>query len=225
MEEDYSKYVVTFDDHPLVAHKLSKLRDINTGSKEFGEIITELTIMMGYEVLKDLKTKDVEIEAPLAKMTVPMLAETITIVPILRAGLGMVDGLKTLVPNARVGYIGMYRDQETLKPVPYYFKMPENAEDIPAIIVDPALATGGSIEDSIRRLKELGYKKIKVMAIFASNIGIKLIHDNHPDVELYAAAYIPTGLNKDGFIVTAAGDIGDRLNGTYGYKGAKESKV
>ena len=213
--EDYSKYVVSFDSHPHVAHKLSKLRDINTGSKEFGEIITELTMIMGYEVLKDLKTKTITIDAPLCKMDVPVLAQTITIVPILRAGLGMVDGLKRLVPNAKVGYIGMYRDQESLKPVPYYFKMPENALDLPTIIVDPALATGGSIEESIRLLKEQGYKKIKVMALFASNVGVKLIHDNHPDVEIYAATYIPTGLNEQGFIVTAAGDIGDRLNGTY----------
>ena len=222
--EDFTKNVTSFDSHPLVAHKITKLCDINTGSKEFCEIITELTIMMGYEALKDLKTKDEMIEAPLTKMVSPVLAETITIVPILRAGLGMVDGLRTLVPIARVGHIGMYRDQETLEPVPYYFKMPVNAEENPAIIVDPALATGGSINAAITKLKELGYKRIKVMSIFASDVGVKLLYEKHPDVPIICAKYIPGGLNKDGFIVTAAGDAGDRINGTYGYKNARPAK-
>lgn len=223
--KDYEKNITSFDSHPLVAHKMTKLRDINTGCKEFAEIITELTILMGYEVLKDLKTKEVEIEAPLAHMTCPVLDETITIVPILRAGLGMVDGLKTLIPNARVGYVGMYRDQETLKPVTYYYKMPVDAEDSPAIIVDPALATGGNIDATIDRLKEDGYKNIKVMSVFAGEEGVRLIHEHHPEVPVFCAAYIPGELNKDGFIITAAGDIGDRLNGTYGYKNAKPSKI
>ena len=127
--EDFAKNVISFEDHPLVAHKITKLRDINTGSKEFSEIITELTILMGYEALKDLKTREIEVEAPLTTMKSPVLAETFTIVPILRAGLGMVDGLKTLLPTARVGYVGLYRDQETLQPVTYYFKMPVDAEN------------------------------------------------------------------------------------------------
>ena len=223
--EYFEQNLITFENHPLVAHKITKLRDINTGSKEFGEIITELTIMMGYEVLRDLKTKDVEIEAPLTTMSSPLLAESFTIVPILRAGLGMVDGLKTLLPTARVGYVGLYRDQATLKPVRYYYKMPVDAENDPAIIVDPALATGGSIDATIDYLKQDGYKRIKVMSIFASDVGVKLLYDRHPDVKIYTAMYIPEGLNEDGFIVTAAGDIGDRLNGTYGYKGAKQSKA
>lgn len=222
--ESFEKNLTSFDDHPLVQHKITKLRDINTGSKEFGEIITELTIMMGYEALRDLRTEDVEIEAPLTTMKSPLLAETITIVPILRAGLGMVDGLRMLLPTARVGHVGLYRDQETLKPVTYYFKMPVNMEEYPAIIVDPALATGGSIDATINYLKEAGYRRIKVMSIFASDVGVKLLYENHPDVKIYAAKYIPEGLNKDGFIVTAAGDIGDRINGTYGYKKARQAK-
>ncbi|MBR4162536.1 MAG: uracil phosphoribosyltransferase [Solobacterium sp.] len=216
--------VITFEDHPLVAHKLTKLRDIQTGSKEFGEIITELTIMMGYEALSDLQTEMTTVEAPLMTMESEILAETITIVPILRAGLGMVDGLKTLLPTARVGHIGLYRDQETLKPVTYYFKMPEGVEDCPAIIVDPALATGGSVVASIQYLKEAGFKKIKVMSIFCSNVGADLIYKEHPEVQIYTAKYDPYGLNDDGFIIRAAGDIGDRINGTYGYKKAKQAK-
>ena len=211
--------VISFEDHPLVAHKITKLRDINTGSKEFGEIVTELTIMMGYEALSDLEMTTVEVEAPLTTMESPILNETFTIVPILRAGLGMVDGLKTLLPTARVGHVGLYRDQETLKPVTYYYKMPE-----PAIVVDPALATGGSIDATIDYLKKDGFKNIKVMSIFASDVGATRLLEHHPDVQIYTAIYIPGGLNDDGFIVTAAGDIGDRINGTYGYKNAKQAK-
>lgn len=222
--QDFEKYLVIFQDHPLVAHKITKLRDIHTGSKEFGEIITELTIMLGYEALKDLKTEDIEIEAPLTRMKSPIMAESFTIVPILRAGLGMVEGLKTLLPKAQVGYVGLYRDQETLKPVKYYYNMPENAEKEPAIIVDPALATGGSVDATIDFLKEDGYQNIKVMCIFASDVGVKLLYEKHPDVKVYAACYIPEGLNEDGFIITAAGDIGDRLNGTYHYKKATPAK-
>ena len=222
--KEYEKNVISFDSHPLVAHKLTKLRDIETGSKEFKEIITELTIMMGYSALSDLKTTDIEIEAPLTKMVSPVLAETITIVPILRAGLGMVDGLKTLIPTARVGYVGMYRDQETLLPVTYYYKMPVDAEEAPAIVVDPALATGGTIEATIQKLKDDGYKRIKVMCIFAAEEGVKLIVSKHPDVMIYCATYVPGELNKDGYIVTAAGDVGDRINGTYSYKKAKPAR-
>lgn len=219
-----AKNVISFEDHPLVQHKITLLRDINTGSKEFGEIITELTIMMGYEALKDLQTTMIEVEAPLTKMESPILSETFTIVPILRAGLGMVDGLKTLLPTARVGHVGLYRDQETLKPIKYYYKMPENVEDCPAIIVDPALATGGSIDATIDFLKEDGFKKIMVMSIFTSNVGADLLYEHHPDVKIITAQYIPDGLNEDGFIITAAGDIGDRINGTYGYKKATPAK-
>lgn len=219
------KNVISFEDHPLVAHKLTILRDVNTGSKEFGEIITELTIMMGYGALDDLKLVNKRIEAPLTVMDSPILDETITIVPILRAGLGMVNGLKTLMPSARIGYVGMYRDQETLKPVTYYYKMPVNGEEHPALVLDPALATGGTILETIKKLKEEGYQKIKVLSVFASETGCNLIHNEFPDIKIYCAQYCPGGLNEDGFIVTAAGDVGDRLNGTFGYTKAKQSKA
>lgn len=219
------KNVISFEDHPLVSHKLTKLRDINTGSKEFSEIVTELTIMMGYGALDDLKLKNETIQAPLTIMDSPILDETITIVPILRAGLGMVEGLKVLIPNARVGYVGMYRDQETLKPVTYYFKMPVEAENYPAIICDPALATGGTVLETIKKLKNEGYKNLKVMSVFASKTGCDLIHNEFPEIKIYCAKYCPDALNEDGFIITAAGDIGDRLNGTYGYTKAKQSKA
>ena len=216
--------VISFEDHPLVAHKITRLRDINTGSKEVSELITELTVLMGYEALKDLKTELVEVEAPLITMDSPALAETFTIIPILRAGLGMVEGLKMLLPTARVGHVGLYRDQKTLEPVKYYYKMPENVEDCPAIVCDPAFATGGSIDATIDFLKEDGFNRIKVMSIFTSDVGASRLLEHHPDVDIYTAIYIPGGLNDAGFIVEAAGDIGDRLNGTYGYKGAKKAK-
>jgi len=219
--EDFLINLTTFDDHPLIAHKLTYLCDVQTGPKEVGELITELTMMMGYEALRDLETKLITVQAPLADVTSPVLAKNFVIVPILRAGLGMVDGLRMLSPNALIGHIGLYRDQETLKPVTYYFKMPEESKDFPVIVVDPALATGGSIDAAITFLKNDGYKNIKVMAIFASNVGLELIYSHHPDVKVYAAKYMPGGLNENGFIIKAAGDIGDRINGTVNYKNFK----
>ena len=216
--EEFLKNLTTFNDHPLVAHKLTKLSDVNTGPKEVCELLTELTVLMGYEALKDLKTKLVTVQAPLADVTTPILAENFVIVPILRAGLGMVDGLRMLSPNALIGHIGLYRDEESLKPVTYYFKMPQESKEYPVIIVDPALATGGSINAAIDYLKKDGYKNIKVMAVFASNVGLDLIYRNHPDVKVYAAKYMPGGLNDVGYIVEAAGDIGDRINGTVDYR-------
>ena len=219
--EDFTRNLVSFGDHPLVAHKITHLCDINTVPKEVCEIINELTMLMGFEALKDLKTKNVTIKAPLTVMDSPVLAENFIIVPILRAGLGMVDGLRTLAPNAKIGHIGLYRDQDTLLPVTYYFKMPENALEDTCIVVDPALATGGSVDATIKYLKEAGSKKIKVMCIFASDVGVKLLYEKHPDVKVYAAKYIPGGLNEMGYIVTAAGDIGDRINGTVDYRDFK----
>ena len=204
--EEFTKNVTSFDNHPLVAHKVTHLCDINTGSKEFCEIVDELTMLMGYEALKDLKTKNVPIQAPLADFDSPVLAEDFTIVPILRAGLGMVEGLRRLSPTAKVGHIGLYRDQETLKPVTYYYKMPVDITAGPVIIVDPALATGGSVDAAIDYLKKEGCQDIKVMCIFASDVGVKLLYEKHPDVKIFAAKYIPGGLNKDGYIVTAEGD-------------------
>lgn len=222
--EDFTKNLTSFGDHPLVAHKVTHLCDINTGSKEFCEIVDELTMLMGYEALKDLKTKEIEIQAPLTDMKSPVLAEDFTIVPILRAGLGMVDGLRRLSPTARVGHIGLYRDEKNLKPVTYYYKMPIDITDGPVVLVDPALATGGSVDAAIEYLKKEGCKNIKVMCIFASDVGVRLLYEKHPDVKIYAAKYIPGGLNKDGYIVTAAGDAGDRICGTCSYKPARPSK-
>ena len=212
--EDFTKNLFTFNDHPLVAHKVTHLCDINTGSKEFCEIVDELTILMGYEALRDLKTREIAIQAPLADMQSPVLAEDFTIVPILRAGLGMVDGLRRLSPTAKVGHIGLQRNQETLLPETYYFKLPVDVNKGPVVIVDPALATGGSVNAAVDYVKAAGCTNIKVMCIFASDVGVKLLYENHPDVKIFAAKYIPTGLNEDGYIVTAAGDAGDRVCGT-----------
>ncbi len=204
--------------HPLIKHKVSHLCDIHTGTKEFSELVRELSMLMGYEALSELKTKEVEIQAPLQKIMTPVLAEDFTIVPILRAGLGMVDGLRALSPTAKIGHIGLYRDEKTLLPQTYYFKLPVDAADGPVVIVDPALATGGSAEAAIRFVKEAGCTNIKFMCIFASEVGVKLLYDNHPDVKVYAANYAPGPLNEMGYIYTAAGDAGDRLCGTVSYR-------
>ena len=213
---------LTIFSHPLIKHKVSHLCDVNTGSKEFSELVNELAMLMGYEALKDLKTKDVEIQAPLQKIVTPVLAEDFTIVPILRAGLGMVDGLRALSPTAKVGHIGLYRDDETLQPKTYYFKLPVDTADGPVIVVDPALATGGSANAAINFLKESGCTDIKFMCIFASEVGIKLLYENHPDVKVFAANYAPGPLDSNGYIPTAAGDAGDRLCGTVSYKPKKK---
>ena len=217
MEAEYLSNLTVFD-HPLIKHKVSHLCDINTGTKEFGEIVKELSMLMGYEALKNLKLKDVEIQAPLQKITTPVLAEDFTIIPILRAGLGMVDGLRALSPTANIGHVGLYRDEETLKPKTYYFKLPVKAAEGPVVIVDPALATGGSADAAIQFVKEAGCKDIRFMCIFASEVGVKLLYEKHPDVKIFAANYAPGPLSKEGYIFTAAGDAGDRLCGTVSYK-------
>lgn len=222
--ENFMKNVTSFNDHPLIAHKVTHLCDINTGSKEFCEIVDELTMLMGYEVLKDLKTKNIRIQAPIADFDSPVLAEDFTIVPILRAGLGMVEGLRRLSPTARVGHIGLARDPETLNPVTYYYKMPVDIKHGPVIIVDPALATGGSLDAAIEYIQKEGCTDIKVMCIFASDVGLERLCKKYPDVKIYAAKYIPGGLNKDGYIVYAAGDAGDRIYGTCSYKRARQAK-
>ncbi len=218
--QEYLNNLTVFN-HPLILHKVSHLCDVNTGSKEFGELVRELAMLMGYEALKDLRTKEIEVQAPLQKITTPVLAEDFTIVPILRAGLGMVDGLRALSPTARVGHIGLYRDEETLKPMTYYFKLPVDCADGPVIVVDPALATGGSAEAAIQFVKDFGCRNIKFMCIFASEVGVKLLYEKHPDVRIYAARYAPGPLNEQGYIYTAAGDAGDRLCGTVSYKPQK----
>lgn len=218
--EDYLKNVTIFD-HPLIQHKVSHLCDVHTGSKEFCELVGELASLMGYEALKDLKLKKVKVQAPLSEIETNVLAEDFTIVPILRAGLGMVDGLRSLSPTCKVGHIGLYRDEETLQPVQYYFKLPVDANKDQVIIVDPALATGVSAEAAIRLCKEAGCTRIKVMCIFAAREGVELIYKNHPDVQIYAANYSPEPLNEKGYILTAAGDAGDRVCGTVSYNPEK----
>ena len=216
MEEKFSNLVIF--EHPLIAHKVTHLCDVNTGSKEYSELVKELAMLMGFEALKDLKTKPVMIQAPLARFESPVLAEDFTIVPILRAGLGMVDGLRMLSPTAKVGHIGLYRDEDTLLPKTYYFKLPVDVTEGQVLIVDPALATGGSAEAEISYITEQGCKKIKFLATFASDVGVKLLAEKHPDVTIYCAKYAPGELDEHGYIPTAAGDAGDRINGTVSYK-------
>ncbi len=210
---DFMKNVTVFD-HPLIAHKITHLCDVNTKTKEFRAIVSELAMLMGYEAFRDLKTTKVEIQAPLSKFMSPVVDEPITIVPILRAGLGMVDGLTALFPNAKIGHIGLYRDEETLQPREYYCKLPTDTTEGQCILVDPALATGGSVAAAITFIKERGYKNIKVLALIASPEGIKRVVDAHPDVKLYVAHYADAPLNEKGYILTAFGDAGDRIFGT-----------
>ena len=217
MDSKYMENVTVFD-HPLIRHKVTHLCDVNTGSKEFCEIVSEITTLMGYEVLKDLPTKMVEIQAPLSKFESPVIAEDFTVVPILRAGLGMVDGLRSLLPTAKVGHVGLYRDEETLQPVQYYFKLPVDVTEGEVIIVDPAFATGVSAEATIRLLKEAGCKRIKFMCIFSCDQGIEFVHSRHPEVPIYAAYHSTYPLNEKGYIIDAAGDAGDRICGTVSYK-------
>lgn len=217
MDSKYMENVTVFD-HPLIRHKVTHLCDVNTGSKEFCEIVKEITMLMGYEVLKDLPTKMVEIQAPLSKFESPVIAEDFTIVPILRAGLGMVDGLRSLLPTAKVGHVGLYRDEETLQPVQYYFKLPVDVTEGEVIIVDPAFATGVSADATIKLLKEAGCKKIKFMCIFSCDQGIEFVHSRHPEVPIYAAYHSDYPLNEKGYIIDAAGDAGDRICGTVSYK-------
>ena len=217
MDSKYMENVTVFD-HPLIRHKVTHLCDVNTGSKEFCEIVSEITTLMGYEVLKDLPTKMVEIQAPLSKFESPVIAEDFTIVPILRAGLGMVDGLRSLLPTAKVGHVGLYRDEETWQPVQYYFKLPVDVTEGEVIIVDPAFATGVSAEATIKLLKEAGCKRIKFMCIFSCDQGIEFVHSRHPEVPIYAAYHSTYPLNEKGYIIDAAGDAGDRICGTVSYK-------
>lgn len=218
--DEFLKNVTIFE-HPLIKHKVSHLCDVNTGSKEFCELVGELATLMGYEALKDLSLKEVEIQAPLQKIKTQVVAEDFTIVPILRAGLGMVDGLRMLFPTCRVGHVGLYRDEQTLQPVPYYFKLPVDAASGQVIIVDPALATGVSTDAAIDMVKKAGCTRIKVMCIFAAKQGLELLYRKHPDVHIYCANYSPEPLNEKGYILTAAGDAGDRVCGTVSYNPEK----
>lgn len=218
--DEFLKNVTIFD-HPLIKHKVSHMRDVHTGSKEFCELVNELSMLMGYEALKDLPLKTVTIQAPLQMVDTEVVAEDFTIVPILRAGLGMVDGLRQLFPTCRVGHVGLYRDEETLEPKTYYFKLPVDAANGQVIIVDPALATGVSAEAAIQMIKDAGCKRIKLMCIFSAKQGLELVYKNHPDVQIYTACYSDQPLNEKGYILTAAGDAGDRVCGTVSYNPEK----
>ncbi len=210
---DFLKNVTIFD-HPLIAHKITLLRNKHTNTKEFREIVSELAMLMGYEAFRDIKTKDVEVEAPLTTLMSPVVDEKITIVPILRAGLGMVDGLVSLFPNAKIGHIGLYRDEETLEPHEYYCKLPKDTLDGQVIVVDPALATGGSAAAAIQFIKDRGFKRIKLLSLIAAPEGVKRVYEAHPDVKIYIAHYADAPLNEKGYIITAFGDAGDRIFGT-----------
>ena len=200
-------------DHPMVQHKLSLMRDKNTSTNKFRELLKEISMLMGYEVTRDFPLIYEEIETPLQTMCAPKIAgKKVVIAPILRAGLGMVDGLLSLIPSARVGHIGMYRDEETCKPVFYYYKMPEHKERL-VIVTDPMLATGGSACDAIERLKKDGFHHIRLMCLVASPQGVKAVRDNHPDVDIYLAA-LDEGLNEKNYILPGLGDAGDRIFGT-----------
>ncbi len=202
-------------DNPLVVHKLSILRDKNTGTKEFRELIKELSIFLCYEAMHDAKLDKVEIETPLTKMKTHKLNEdNYAFLPILRAGTGMLDGLISVIPNAKIGHIGMYRDEETFKPVNYFFKVPENIENREVIILDPMLATGGSAIDTIEHIKNKGVKKIKFLCIIAAPEGVEAVNNKYPDVEIYTTA-IDKKLNKNKYIVPGLGDAGDRIFGTH----------
>ena len=213
-EEANMKGNVTEFTHPLIMHKISLIRDKNCGTREFRTVIGELATLMGYEILRDLETELVEIETPMEKAMVPMIkGKKLAVVPILRAGLGMVDGILSLVPTAKVGHVGMYRDEETLQPKEYYCKLPEDIDQRLVLIVDPMLATGGSADAAIEFVKKQGAKQIKFASIIAAPEGIKMLTEKHPDIQIYCGS-IDRQLNENGYILPGLGDAGDRIFGT-----------
>ncbi len=201
-------------DHPLILHKLALMRDKSTGVKEFREAVSEIAMLMCYEATRDLPLKEITIETPVAEAKVRVISgKKLAIIPILRAGLGMVDGVLNLIPTAKVGHIGLYRDPETLQPVEYYCKLPNDIEERDVIVVDPMLATGGSAVAAIQFLKNYGVKNIKLMNIIAAPCGIEAVQKEHPNVEIFTAA-IDEKLNESSYIVPGLGDAGDRIFGT-----------
>ncbi|HIW54759.1 MAG TPA: uracil phosphoribosyltransferase [Candidatus Ruthenibacterium merdigallinarum] len=201
-------------DHPLVQHKVSLLRSKNTGTKEFKELVSEIATLLCYEATRDLPTEEIEVETPIAIARTRVLSgRKLALVPILRAGLGMVDGMLALLPAAKVGHIGMYRDEKTLEPVEYYCKLPADIAEREVIVLDPMLATGGSACDAISQIKKRGVKNLKFIGIIAAPEGLKRLQETHPDVDIYVAA-LDEKLNENGYIVPGLGDAGDRIFGT-----------
>ena len=201
-------------DHPLIQHKLTIMRDKNTSTKDFRELLNEISLLMGYEITRDLPLEDVEVETPICKATMKKIAgKKLAVVPILRAGLGMVDGLLKLVPSARVGHIGLYRDPESHLPIEYYCKMPPDIGERLVIVVDPMLATGGSAADAITMVKNRGAKNVLLMCLVAAPEGVAKVQEEHPDVDIYVAS-LDECLNDHAYIVPGLGDAGDRIFGT-----------
>ena len=212
---DFSKEenIVIFD-HPLIQHKISLLRDINTGSGEFRALVKEIAMLEGYEALRDLPLEDVEVTTPMETCMTPMIAgRKLAVVPILRAGLGMVEGVTALVPNAKIGHIGMYRDETTFEPKEYFCKLPKPIEERTIVIVDPMLATGGSAIDAIDQIQKHGGKKIKFMCIIGAPEGLEKLHKAHPEVQIYVGC-LDRELNENKYICPGLGDAGDRIFGT-----------
>ena len=200
--------------HPLIQHKVTLIRNVETGSKDFRELLEEITLLMGYEITRDLPLEDVEVQTPLVKAIGKQIAgKKLGIIPILRAGLGMVSGLLELMPMAKVGHVGLYRDPETLKPVEYYCKLPSDLSDRRIIVTDPMLATGGSASAAITLLKEKGARDIQLMCLVAAPQGVEAVNKEHPDVRIYVAA-LDEDLNEHGYILPGPGDAGDRIFGT-----------
>ncbi len=200
--------------HPLIQHKVTLIRNVETGSKDFRELLEEITLLMGYEITRDLPLEDVEVQTPLVKAIGKQIAgKKLGIIPILRAGLGMVSGLLELMPMAKVGHVGLYRDPETLKPVEYYCKLPSDLSDRRIIVTDPMLATGGSASAAITLLKEKGARDIELMCLVAAPQGVEAVNKEHPDVRIYVAA-LDEDLNEHGYILPGLGDAGDRIFGT-----------
>lgn len=210
-----SELKVNVIDHPLIQHKLTMMRKKTTGTKDFRELLEEISMLMTYEITRDFPLKDVEIETPVAKCVGKELADTrkVCVVPILRAGLGLQSGVVNMIPAAKIGHIGLYRDPETLKPVEYYCKMPSDIAERTMLVVDPMLATGGSAAAALTMLKEKGAKKLILMCLVAAPEGVKVINNEHPDVPVYVAA-VDEKLNEHGYIVPGLGDAGDRIFGT-----------
>ena len=200
--------------HPLVQHKLTMIRDKDTGPKDFRDLVEEVSLLMAYEVTRDMPLEEVEVETPICKVKGQTISgKKVGVVPILRAGLGMVNGILRLIPTAKVGHVGLYRDPETLKPVEYYCKLPVDVEEREIIVIDPMLATGGSAAAAIEYLKERGVTHIKLMCLLAAPEGIQLLQREHPDVDIFTAA-VDERLNSHGYIIPGLGDAGDRLFGT-----------